>query len=73
MIRLIWELLWEHKGKAFGILAGLLFGCIYLIVGFWNTLVFIVFVGTGFYIGRKLDQKEDLRDILDKILPGKFK
>lgn len=70
---MLWELLWEHKGKALGILAGLLFGCIYLIVGFWNTLVFIVFVGTGYYIGRKLDQKEDLRDILDKILPGKFK
>lgn len=70
---MIWELLWEHKGKVLGILVGLLFGCIYLIAGFWKTLVFIVFVGTGFYIGRKLDHKEDLRDILDKILPGKFK
>lgn len=70
---MLWELLWEHKGKVLGILAGLFFGCIYLLVGFWNTLVFLVFVGTGFYIGRKLDQKEDLRDILDKILPGKFK
>jgi hypothetical protein len=35
--------------------------------------VFVVFVGTGYYIGRKLDQKEDLREILDRILPGKFR
>ena len=70
---MIWELLWEHKGKLVGIGAGLFFGIIYLRVGFWYTLVFVVFVGTGYYIGRKLDDKEDLRDILDRILPGKFR
>ncbi|WP_232696097.1 DUF2273 domain-containing protein [Brevibacillus daliensis] len=67
------ELLWEHKGKLLGILAGFLFGLIYLFVGFWDTLVFLVLIGTGYYIGRKLDRKEDLREILDRILPGKFK
>lgn len=67
------ELLWEHKGKLLGILAGFLFGLIYLFVGFWNTLVFLVFIGAGYYIGSKLDRKEDLREILDRILPGKFK
>lgn len=70
---MIWELLWEHKGKLMGILAGLFFGIIYLLVGFWDTLVFVVFIGTGYYIGRKLDHKEDLREILDRILPGKFR
>jgi uncharacterized membrane protein len=70
---MIWELLWEHKGKLTGVAAGLFFGIIYLLVGFWDTLVFVVFVGTGYYIGRKLDQKEDLMEILDRILPGKFR
>lgn len=70
---MIWEILWEHKGKLLGVAAGFLFGLIYLFVGFWNTIVFLVFIGTGFYIGRKLDQKEDLREVLDRILPGKFK
>ncbi|MFF0826930.1 DUF2273 domain-containing protein [Brevibacillus sp. NPDC003359] len=70
---MMWELLLEHKGKLMGILAGLFFGIIYLLVGFWDTLVCVVFVGTGYYIGRKLDHKEDLREILDKILPGKFR
>ncbi|MGG4453018.1 MULTISPECIES: DUF2273 domain-containing protein [Brevibacillus] len=67
------ELMWEHKGKLMGVLAGFFFGIIYLLVGFWDTLVFVVIVGTGYYIGRKLDHKEDLREILDKILPGKFR
>lgn len=70
---MMWEILWEHKGKLIGVAAGLFFGLLYLFVGFWDTLVFLVFIGTGYYIGRKLDQKEDLRDILDRILPGKFK
>ncbi|MED1782601.1 DUF2273 domain-containing protein [Brevibacillus fortis] len=70
---MVWELLWEHKGKLMGILAGLFFGIIYLLAGFWDTLVLVVLVGTGYYIGRKLDHKEDLREILDKILPGKFR
>ncbi|MBW5466526.1 DUF2273 domain-containing protein [Brevibacillus formosus] len=67
------ELMWEHKGKLMGVFAGLFLGIIYLLVGFWDTLVFVVFIGTGYYIGRKLDHKEDLREILDKILPGKFR
>jgi uncharacterized membrane protein len=69
----MWELLREHKGKCLGVLAGLFFGIIYLIVGFWDTLVLIILVSTGYAIGSKLDQKEDLRDILDRILPGKFR
>ncbi|WP_139489321.1 DUF2273 domain-containing protein [Brevibacillus dissolubilis] len=68
-----WEIMREHKGKLLGGLAGFLFGLIYLFAGFWDTLVFVVFVGTGCYIGRKLDHKEDLTEILDRILPGKFK
>lgn len=68
-----WEILGEHKGKVIGVAAGLFFGIIYLLVGFWDTLVFLIFVGTGFYIGRKLDHKENLLEILDRILPGKFK
>jgi uncharacterized membrane protein len=70
---MIWEIVWEHKGKLLGVVAGLFFGILYLLVGFWDTLVFLVFVSTGYYIGRKLDQKEDLREILDRILPGKFR
>lgn len=68
-----WEILSEHKGKLIGVTAGLFFGIIYLLVGFWDTLVFLIFVGTGFYFGKKVDHKEDLLEILDRILPGKFK
>lgn len=61
------------QGEANGDFCRTFFGIIYLLVGFWDTLVFVVFVGTGYYIGRKLDHKEDLREILDRILPGKFR
>lgn len=68
-----WEILKEHKGKVIGVTAGLFFGIIYLLVGFWDTIVFIVFVSTGLYFGKKFDNREDLLEILDRILPGKFK
>lgn len=68
-----WEILNEHKGKTIGVAAGLFFGIIYLLVGFWDTIVFIVFVSTGLYFGKKFDNREDLLEILDRILPGKFK
>ncbi|NDI34224.1 DUF2273 domain-containing protein [Chengkuizengella sediminis] len=55
----MWKDLWErHPGKLIGPIIGVFFGIIYLIVGFWDTLMFVLIVFIGFYIGRKVDLKE---------------
>ena len=68
-----WKTLWqEHRGAAVGTLFGLFFGVLYLIVGFWDTLVFALILLGGFFLGRHFDKKEDLRSILSRLLPEKF-
>jgi len=65
--------LWEkYPGKILGVLIGVLVGFIFLFVGFWKTLIFVSFVSLGLYIGHKLDSRENLHDVLEKILPEKF-
>lgn len=52
----MWRQIWEtHRGRAFGVAAGLFFGFIYLFAGFWDMLFFMLLVGTGYFIGRLKD------------------
>lgn len=69
---MFWQFFNEHPGKTLGVIAGLILGILYILLGFLNTLVLLVFVATGFYFGRKYDNRESLTDVLDRILPGKF-
>ncbi|MDP5273603.1 DUF2273 domain-containing protein [Chengkuizengella axinellae] len=60
----MWNDLWDrHPGKLIGSMIGFLFGIIYLIVGFWHTFMFALIVFIGFYIGRKMDSKEEWKMI----------
>lgn len=65
----MWNEIWEqHRGKLIGAIAGLFFGILYLIVGFWDTLIFAFIVVVGYYIGSKVDKKEDIvpfRDVIN--------
>lgn len=69
---MFWQMILANRGKALGVGAGFVFGLLFLLVGFFKTIIFAVFVATGLYIGSKFDNQEDLRDVLDRILPGKF-
>jgi uncharacterized membrane protein len=52
------ELFNKHKGKCIGAAAGIFFGFIYLIWGFWDMLIFAFIVYIGYYIGKRLDHEE---------------
>jgi uncharacterized membrane protein len=47
----------------------LLIGALFLLIGFWRTLFMLIFVLGGFFIGYKIDKKEDLMEWLDRLLP----
>ncbi|MFC4078221.1 DUF2273 domain-containing protein [Salinithrix halophila] len=65
--------LWEtHRGRMFGIGAGIFLGFIYLIFGLWKTLVFGVFILAGYLIGQWIDSRDDLRELLDSVIPEKW-
>jgi hypothetical protein len=60
----MWKELWEfHKGKLLGAGFGFFLGLLYLIVGFWDMLIFAFIVFIGYYMGKKVDQGERLLHI----------
>lgn len=46
-----------------------------ILFGFWKTLFVLFLTGGGYYVGKKFfSNKEDLKELLDKILPpGRFR
>ncbi len=64
----------KHFWKIIGICIGLLSSILILTIGIIKTIFISIFIYIGYFIGSKLDNKENLIEILDKILPlGKYK
>ncbi|HBM74296.1 MAG TPA: hypothetical protein DD429_01900 [Clostridiaceae bacterium] len=67
------DILNKNHGKIIGSILGLALAILMLIIGFFRTLLIALFVLLGYYIGKKIDNKESLIDILDRILPSWWK
>lgn len=59
--------------KLLGTVIGVLFGLFFLIFGLLKTIIFGFFVVGGFYVGKMFDEREDWRDVIDKIVPDKYR
>lgn len=60
----------KNQGKIIGSFIGLVLAVFILLIGFFRTLLIALFVFAGYYIGKKIDNKEDLVELLDRILPS---
>jgi uncharacterized membrane protein len=60
-----------YKGRILGTIVGFIAGLIWVFLGFWRAIAFILCVVVGFYLGKKIDQRGSLREILNKVLPPK--
>ncbi len=70
MDRTLLEEIWQnHSGKIVGVLVGFFLGVLIILLGFFQTLFVMLCVIAGFVVGKRIDEKEDLMDILDKLLP----
>ena len=56
----------RHFGKLVGVVAGLIFGILILIFGFWRTLFVTLLVIAGFVIGKRFDEKGTFQDLYPK-------
>lgn len=62
--------LWEHhSGKILGLSAGFSIGLLVILFGFFRTLFVLICMIAGYVVGKKIDEKEDIMDILEKLLP----
>lgn len=62
----IWE---NHRGRCIGVLAGVAIGLMFILLGFFKAVFLLVCIGIGYFLGNKVDNNEDLMDLLDRILP----
>ncbi len=56
----------SNKGRFIGMLAGLLFGILVLVVGFWRSVFLAICIGVGYFIGSMYDGCSKLRMFLRK-------
>lgn len=68
MTRLL-DLFCRHRGKTLGLLIGLIISILSLTIGGLKTLFIVGCCLLGLIIGGKIDNHEDLRNIISRILP----
>lgn len=51
-----------NKGLFWGILIGLIIAVLFLTIGFWRTLLIVVCVGIGAFLGSRPDIRESISD-----------
>lgn len=62
--------LWRvYRGRLLGSVFGLFIGAMFLVLGFLQTIFLLICISAGFFIGNKIDKKEDLLEWLDRLLP----
>ena len=63
--------LWRvYRGRLLGSVFGLFIGAMFFNFGFFCRRYFLLIcISAGFFIGNKIDKKEDLLEWLDRLLP----
>lgn len=56
LFRIIFE---RHRGKAIGIILGLVASILFITYGFWRTIFVIVCIALGFFIGKEIDENKN--------------
>jgi len=65
--QLLTEILSNHRGKFFGVLIGLLFALLVILIGFLQTIFIACCVFIGYIIGKRIDESENLREVMERI------
>lgn len=69
-LRQLWRL---HSGKISGVGMGFFLGLLILFLGFFQTMFLLLCMCLGYYLGNKIDENEDLTEILEKFLPPGYR
>lgn len=67
------DLLSKNQGKIIGAVIGFILAVFMLLIGFFQTLLITLFILIGYFVGKKIDNKEDFIQFLDRILPSGWK
>jgi len=67
VVELLFELWRSHKGKFIGVICGLIFALFVISYGFWKALFICLCILVGFYLGKKVDSKIDIRKSVEDL------
>jgi uncharacterized membrane protein len=60
---------WQnHPGKLIGMSLGLILGLLIVLLGFWKTLVLVLFVTVGYVLGKREDDYQSMSLWLERLL-----
>lgn len=73
-IKFLLEDAWQnHRGKLVGTVLGIVIGASIMIFGFFKTVFILVCGLVGLFVGKRVDDKDDFRDIIERIIPPGFR
>lgn len=64
---LVWSIN-NHPGKFIGTVIGWILGLLIVTLGFWKTLILMLFIAVGFILGKRQDDHKDVLTWLERIL-----
>jgi uncharacterized membrane protein len=67
------EFMRKYSGRLIGSSAGLVVAILFLLLGFFRTLLILICVAAGFFIGLFRDSKEEFLEFVERILPKGLK
>ena len=70
MDSLLLQEIWRaHSGKIIGLLVGFVTGLMIIAIGFFQALFVLICMIVGYVVGKRIDDKEDLMELVDRLLP----
>jgi uncharacterized membrane protein len=73
MLEQLKEFLRKYWGRVLGSAAGLLVAVLFLTVGFFRTLLIVICMAVGYFLGMFRDSKEEFLEFVERILPKGLK
>jgi uncharacterized membrane protein len=73
MLEQVKEFLRKYLGRVAGSAAGLAVAILFLTLGFFRTLLILICISIGFFLGMFRDSKEEFLEFVERILPKGLK
>jgi len=60
------------KRRWVGLIVGCLFWLVWMLFGFWSTILLMFLGAIGFVIGRVMEENQSWKDVVEKLLADRF-
>jgi uncharacterized membrane protein len=60
-----------YQGRILGGVIGFVAGLLWAFLGFGRALAFVLCILLGYFVGKRIDNKESLQDLINRMLPPK--